>query len=300
MEVSSYDINMRDGKYIWNSIVSIYLDRIKVVLNKIRPLYIQYLSAANLAISTYRLFGGIIMYHNEIDEIAKILEISFAECLLLQLTYEAFSACTSALVEVDHQMVHFRTMDWALPELKDITIRIKMYDGDRYLFEAISWAGFVGILTGIKPHKFTISLNYRRSKGGSLFDNLKMLITGAYPSSYFIRELLSNDVSLLANIKQVDLISPAYFIVMSDEFSGVIIRDRKGYRIKSAPIVQTNCDGLNDGDNILYSFERLRYMRLKYDSIEELIAHTNQFPVVNNDTIYKTIMTLNGFIHLKC
>lgn len=281
----------------WNTLVTDYKDRIMIVLHKIRPFYEQYLAGANLAMSGYQLFGGRILYKKEIDQIATLLNITFVECLLFQLTYEAFSACTSAIVECDDIMVHVRTMDWDLPELKDITVKINVYDKDQHLFDAITWAGFVGVFTGIKPEKYTLSLNYRRSDNPNLLDNLKMIILGGYPNAYFVRELLTSNDNPLVSIKNVSLVSPAYYILMSEEFSGVIIRDRRSYQIKPAPIVQTNCDQLGVGDNILYSYQRLEYMRLKYARLNELIEHISHFPVLNEETIYTTIMVPEGFLY---
>ena len=85
----------------WNDLVTEYKSRIITVIDKIRPLYSQYLTGAYLILNGYRLFGGTILYEKEIEHISKILGISFTECLLFQLCYEMNSACTSALVEVD-------------------------------------------------------------------------------------------------------------------------------------------------------------------------------------------------------
>lgn len=287
-------VDLANENKVWNNLVIAHKPQIMLVLNKIRPLYSKYLTAAYLALSTYRLFGGTILYEGEIQEIADILGISFAECLLFQLTYEACAACTSAIVDVDGELHHVRTMDWDLPELKAITVRIKVMCGKNHLFDAITWAGFVGIFTGIKPDRYTISLNYRRTDGaGGIFENLKMLTTGAYPNAYLIREVLTNDVNVVKSIKHANLVSPAYYIILSRSFAGVIIRDRKGYQVKSSsgPYVQTNCDEIGVGDNILYSYERLAYMKTSYDSLDSLIEHVSKFPVCNEETIYTVIMT---------
>ena len=173
-------------------------------------------------------------------------------------------------------------MDWSLPDLKSITVQIKVIDGSgKYLFDAITWAGFVGIFTAInKRMGYTISLNYRRNETPNLLENLKMLLTGAYPHGYFIRELLSSDKEPYEQIRSISLVSPAYYIIMCPEFSGVIVRDRKQVlKVKFAPCVQTNCDESGVGDNILYSFERLEYMKTTFDSMSKLVKHISKFPV---------------------
>jgi hypothetical protein len=297
--MNSIIIDKNDGEKMWNDIVSSHKEKIEIVLSKMRPLYSKYLSIINLSIKSYKALGGIIMYENEINEISKILNISFSECLIFQLTYEAFSMCTSAIVDVDGVQTHVRTMDWDLPDLKDVTINIRMMKGEEHLFDAVTWAGFVGIFTGIKPNRYTISMNYRRTDNGTLFDNMKMLLTNAYPNSYLIRELLESDYCPSESIKNANIISPAYYIVMSKEFSGVIIKDRKDYKIKHAPVVQTNCDDYGIGDNILYSYERLKYMKTEFDSYDKLIEHISKFPICNNETIYIVVMNTSGILYFS-
>jgi len=193
-------------------------------------------------------------------------------------------------------------MDWDLPILKEITIKVRFMAGEKYLFDAITWAGFVGIFTGIKSGNYTISLNYRRNNSPNFLENFISVFKGYYPHSFFIRSLLSSDDDPMI-VKSVKLISPAYYIILKDDIKCTIIRDReKVLNIKEAPCVQTNCDeidGKRSGDNIMLSYERLDYMEKIIDktySKEKLIKYINQHPIVNGHTIYTTIMSIDGFV----
>lgn len=42
-------------------------------------------------------------------------------------------------------------MDWDMPELQAITIEVEFQRNYNTHFVATTWAGYVGILTGIKP-----------------------------------------------------------------------------------------------------------------------------------------------------
>ena len=301
-EIETIDIS---NPKCWNNITKRYKNKILVIFKIMRPLFQSYMTFANLGINSYKLFKGVIMYENEILEISKILDITFNECLLFQLTYEMFSACTSCILKCDDNYVHVRTMDWELKELKDITIKIRVFRKEIHLFDCITWAGFVGVFTGIKPNKYTIALNYRRSLNSNIKNNLLYFFKGAYPNAFFMRHLLESN-ELPDKIMNVLLVAPAYYTVLYTpelKQSGVIIRDRDGYKLKSIPCIQTNCDEIYKGDNIMHSFERIKHMETIIEfnpTIDDLIQHISEYPVTNEHTIYTTIMSPEkGFFYYK-
>jgi hypothetical protein len=303
----------------WNEVVEDHKLKIAAVIGKIRPLYTPYLSFFSLGLYVYKKTGGVIYYEKEIEEISKILDMSFNECLLMQLTYEFCTACTAAVVTSDFGHVFIRTMDWDLPELKDITVKIRVVDRrpeggggpqGRHIFEAITWAGFVGIFTGIRPGKYAVALNYRRSSNPSLLDNMLSIFKGYSPNSFFIRDLLTND-DVPDRIKTVKLVAPAYYTIMGDR-NFVVIRDREDYFEKwgddepgsggAATLIQTNCDGEDDPTDIMFSHERERYMYpvLKAcHSLDAIIKHINQHPIKNKSTIYTVIMSRFRFLYFS-
>jgi len=302
MESKSYVVDISSPK-CWNNIVLEYKPQILQVLNTMRPMFSSYLSYASAGLVGYRLFGGIIMYEQEILEIATILEISFIECLLFQLTYEFCSACTTAIIKSDNEYVCIRTLDWENDLLKTLTIQIKVVDKNKELFNAITWSGFVGIFTGIKPNDYVIALNYKRSEVPNFTKNITSLFKGYYPNAFFIRDILthSDADSAYSRIRDVYLIAPAYYTFMSNTVKCVFIRTRETAKIIHASCVQTNCDDLN-GLNIMWSHERLAYMNKIKDQnlpLESLIKHISYYPVNNEHTIYTVIMSLKDFLYFK-
>lgn len=303
MENPIYIIDVRKST-CWNELVSHYKPKILIVLDKMRPLFSSYIGYVNAGLAVYRLTGGVIMYESEIKEIAKILEITFVECLLFQLTYELCSACTSGILKCDDKDVMIRSMDWELPELKSLTVRIKVVENDKHLFDAISWAGFTGIFTGIRPNKYAIALNYRRSSNPNFITNIMSVFKGYYPNAFFLRRLLS-ECDDEESVKSVKLISPSYITILSNKTKGTIIRDREpsnNRNFRQAPYIQTNCDDIGVGDNICLSYERISYMNKILHSnlpLNSLINYIDQFPVNNEDTIYTVIMTTSDFLYFK-
>lgn len=291
----------------WNHMIEDHIDEIKGVMLIMKNLFTGYMTAIRSAYTVYKASGGVIMYEKELEQIAKLLDISALECLLFQLTYEMCSACTSAILNVEGEYVHFRTMDWDLKELAQLSVKISVHRGNKHLYDAITWAGCVGIFTGIKRGKYTVALNYRRNNAPSLFTNVICAFSGFFPSAFCIRHVLESDIHH-SWLKKVKLIAPAYYTIMyreGDKVNGhVIIRDRTScVEVKKAPVVQTNCDNLWDGINIVHSFERLKFMipyTKKELTKEEFDQVLNQgFPIINDETIYRCVMKLDGFSHIK-
>ncbi|KAF3940916.1 hypothetical protein ABW19_dt0202229 [Dactylella cylindrospora] len=86
---------------------------------------------------------------------------------------DTFMGCTSGAVrlvkdpngidgldEDRDKMVHFRTLDWGMDELRAVAIQISYHRGGKIIAQALTYAGFVGTLTGVRKD-LSISLNFR-------------------------------------------------------------------------------------------------------------------------------------------
>jgi len=91
MDYYTIDINRPS---CWREIINEYKEKILKILHIMRPLFSDYLYYFKIGLTGYKIKDGIILFENEIREIARILQVPFEECLLLQLTYELNSACT--------------------------------------------------------------------------------------------------------------------------------------------------------------------------------------------------------------
>lgn len=60
------------------------------------------------------------------------------------------------------RMMHFRTLDWDMPELRDLVVQLDFVEksGGPVIATSISYVGFVGMLTGVKKD-LSISINFR-------------------------------------------------------------------------------------------------------------------------------------------
>ncbi|KAE9551896.1 hypothetical protein FO519_004887 [Halicephalobus sp. NKZ332] len=113
-------------------------------------------------------------YRLEIEGIAEATGISVADLAMMNIYYELSRFCTSIVAQdLNGQTFHARNLDfgqlfvwdveletWHLSEaLRKVTVNINFVKDGKVLFKGTTFAGHVGIITGMKPDKFTISMN---------------------------------------------------------------------------------------------------------------------------------------------
>ncbi|KAL2836718.1 beta subunit of N-acylethanolamine-hydrolyzing acid amidase-domain-containing protein [Aspergillus pseudoustus] len=66
--------------------------------------------------------------------------------------------------EGDARMLHFRTLDWDMPALRQLLVTLEFVESDEpsapVVARSVTYVGFVGILTGVRPG-LSVSLNFR-------------------------------------------------------------------------------------------------------------------------------------------
>lgn len=246
---------------------------------------------------------GLVLYYQELKGIAKILGVSVGEVVMLQLAYEFNTSCTSILKKKDDGVYHFRTMDWNLTTVKPITINVNFIKDREIVFGGTTWAGYIGILTGMRPHQFAISINYRQLNE-NYYSNIYQTLKSAWPVSFLVRHVLidCNDYEEAKFVlEEADIISPTY-IILSGNNDGCLITRNRFNRLKPlnlinhGEIVQTNIDHWSNNPlyNIDYSIERRKFAYewinepdIDMDDLWELM---NISPILINSTIYATGM----------
>ncbi|KAL2870093.1 uncharacterized protein BJX67DRAFT_306096 [Aspergillus lucknowensis] len=67
------------------------------------------------------------------------------------------------------RLLHFRTLDWDMPALRQLVVKLQYVDSDaedaHVLATNITYVGFVGVLTGVRPG-LSVSLNFRPNHDG--------------------------------------------------------------------------------------------------------------------------------------
>lgn len=291
----------------WVEISLAYKDRMTSAVSYIKKI----LGSASSAVGWIAwIFSGYVFYIDELRGISRSTSIPLEDLIIIQLCYEAFACCTSVIYDKTTKPFHYRTMDWDLPALRDLTIQVEFVKNKRVLYRASTWAGYVGIMTAVRKNIGTVSLNFRRTDTGSVLNNLYSMIGGSWPAGFLIRHAIESADSydqLVNFLSNSDLISPCYFIVggVKRGSSAVLMRDRNTVRkIKMADVqyVQTNIDyDKIDADvpNILMSRERIQKVHdiigsgLEADAIKsdaDILSLFDTPPIINYETVYISVM----------
>jgi hypothetical protein len=224
----------------WNQIVNDYADHLPNVVSMTEDI-LGSGCGASLATTVFATAAktGFVYYADELRGIAKASGVPLGKVVLLQIAYEAFAACTSIVVDGPNGYpLHIRTMDWDMPELQPLTIQVEFVSKGRVVYQATTWAGYVGVLTGIRNDGYSVSVNYRRTKEGSdnmlggIIENLKRGAAGGWPVSFLVRECMetcSTFDEVVASLQQSELMAPVYLTVAGiKKGEGIAMaRDRK-------------------------------------------------------------------------
>lgn len=293
----------------WNDVINIYKTKFDKIINVMDKLLKGFKQTALLWIIWY--YSEQVFYIDELRAISIKTGIMLEKIILLQLCYELFACCTSILINENGKIIHYRTMDWEMPELKELTINVEFVRGDKHIFSATTWAGYVGVMTGLKAGVCTLALNYRNS-GDSIFTNLNRSINGAWPVGFLMRHLLETETSydkIKHYLEISPLISPCYLTIGGLESGVGVVLSRTRDSVDKIQIlgkndhdfiVQTNIDHDKEhyitANNILYSQQRIQIVKNimeKYtntNSVKKIIQKFNTWPIINDATIYTTVM----------
>lgn len=172
-------------------------------------------------------------YQGEIKGIAKVLGIPEGQVALYNIFYELFTVCTS-IVEEDPQgnLFHARNLDfglflgwdnkndtWLMTErLRRIVRNVDFQKNGKTVYQSASFLGYVGLLTAVKPHSFTLTINDRFNKEGG-FVGIYHWLAGDRNGKwmgFLTRDIMETAVSY-SQAKEVllttELLAPAYYIL---------------------------------------------------------------------------------------
>ncbi|KAL9635349.1 MAG: hypothetical protein Q9164_003516 [Protoblastenia rupestris] len=157
----------------------------------------------------------------ETEELRGISEVTEIEMYLLvafNVLLDLFMGCTSGGVKVqdadsEPTMLHFRTLDWGMDPLRKVVVQLDYIEepGGPVIASNITYAGYVGVLTGVKKD-LSMSLNFRpchddRSKLANFrfyFNHLLVLLGFRRSISSLLRQYLLPSLSTGSRCNAVD------------------------------------------------------------------------------------------------
>ena len=184
-------------------------------------------------------------YGREVDGISKATGIRKTELFILQMAYEVWGLCTSMVVQDSNGEIwhgrnldfglfpafDFKNMEWKLTEaLRPLVINVDVQRGGKTLYYSTSYAGFAGVITGMRKGAFSISVDTR-------FDNkfdmglIKWILGDKSKAelTFTVRSVLEDPAmtsysKAYSYLKNVTMIGPSYIIIGGmDKGEGAII-----------------------------------------------------------------------------
>ncbi|KAF7663910.1 hypothetical protein LDENG_00195880 [Lucifuga dentata] len=199
-------------------------------------------------------------FGDEIKGIAAASGVPLGEVTLFNIFYEVFTVCTSVIAEdANGKLFHGRNLDfglflgwdeknksWIISEkLKPLVVNIDFKRNNQIVFRSTNFAGYVGMLTGIKPHTFTLTMNERFSLDGGYIGILEWILgkrDGMW-MSFLTRSVLENATSYKeakTHLAETKLLAPAYFILGGNQTGEACIITRS--RLFSLDIWEIDLD----------------------------------------------------------
>lgn len=174
------------------------------------------------------------VYREEIEGISKATGINVGELWVMNMMYELEGYCTSIVAKGANDTVwHGRNLDfglfmgtdnethnWALtPRLRDVLVDISFTRDGAEVYRSVTFAGFVGLLTGSKTGSFSLSVDTRFDAN---LDKgiLEWIVLGKNRDCQFLtfttRDIIENNATYadaLRTLVDYQPLGPAYIIV---------------------------------------------------------------------------------------
>ncbi|XP_059844648.1 N-acylethanolamine-hydrolyzing acid amidase-like isoform X1 [Hypanus sabinus] len=247
-------------------------------------------------------------YRGEIEGICKFLGVKLGEGLLINLAYEASGYCTSIVAQDSRgKIYHGRNMDYTFTDiLRSVTVDVQFVSNGQIVYSGTTFLGFVGLWTGQKPNKFSITAN-ERAKGARWKTAIAAFLKRNRSPSWVIRDALREAVDFQVALKKLSyspITANVYFIlggVKPNE--GVIITREPERPIDVWPLkstkgqwyrVETNYDHWRPppawDDRRTPAIRALNATTQKNINLNTMFKVLSSHPVLNKRTIYTTLI----------
>jgi len=333
---STYQVSLDESpRTRWNHVVNHKLKEIHKAIGVVEKLMADFSPKIVQAIDKYL---PILVnklpepYNEELKGIAATTKIPYGEILLFNIFYEVFTACTSIVAtNSSGYNIHARNLDfglfmgwdqvnntWLLTEaLRPLVVNIDFTRQNQTVYKSVHFAGYIGVITGMKTNAFTLSLNERFNINGGYIGLLEWILgirSGSW-TTFLMRDVLekANSYEEAVNLlSKTQILAPVYFIVGGVRpFEGSIItRDRSSLTdllsINSTKegwyVLQTNYDNWKNPP--FFDDRRTTGLKCMSETTTEKISFGTIYdvlstkPVMNLLTTYTTLMQVNEGILL--
>ncbi|XP_042325602.1 LOW QUALITY PROTEIN: acid ceramidase [Sceloporus undulatus] len=266
-------------------------------------------------------------FKEEIEGIASASENTLGDIVVFNIFYEIFTVCTSIVAEdKTGKLYHARNLDFGLflgwdvknsswsvtKELKPLMVSLEFQRNNKTVFKSANLAGYVGMVSGLKPGAFSLTMNERFSLDGGYIGLFEWIMgqRDGWWMSFLTRSVLENGTSYedakdkLSNSK---LLAPAYFILGGNKSGeGCIITRTRSAVLDIWPLniekgtwylVETNYDRWKDP--FVLDNRRDPAMKCLNQTMQENISLSTIYnvlstkPVLNKLTVSTTLLEVS-------
>ncbi|XP_052276842.1 acid ceramidase-like isoform X2 [Dreissena polymorpha] len=334
LKVPEYVINLDlPARDRWTQLATEKRQEIRNILKGFKSFVDQFGGFAEEIVYFIDLFGPAIVdflpqpFQDEIRGISKATGLEIGEVTLYNIFYEIFTVCTSIIAEdANGTVYHARNLDfglfmgwdaknrtWQMTEiLKPAIVNLDFQKNGKTVFKSVNYAGYVGILTGIVPGKFSLTINERFKLDGGYMGIIHLIMTGKGSWLGFLTrnamETAQSFEEAMALLVNTELIAPAYYILGGNS-SGqacVITRNREVngtdvWWMKQAGgwyVLETNYDHWSAplflDDRRTPANNCMRKLTQQNVGVAGLFDVLSSKPVLNKLTTYTALMQVNS------
>jgi acid ceramidase len=136
-------------------------------IRELIPMYVRDLGGIDTfrdALALYRTAYVSAEHAAEVDAVAELAGVDPVEMLLVNVYYDAFKhvlGCTAFALDTPEGPLHARNLDWWTDNnvLAKHTLITRFHRAGERVFDAVTWPGFLGVLSGCAPGRFSVTLN---------------------------------------------------------------------------------------------------------------------------------------------
>lgn len=267
-------------------------------------------------------------FNEEMKALSDITGLPLGEVVLYNVFYEFFTVCTSIVAEDESgNLFHARNLDfglflgwdsanhtWAMTEiLRPTVVTLDFQRSGETVFKAAGFAGYLGVLTGVKKGSFSLTVNERFKLNGGYIGIIEWLLgdRSQHWVGFLTRQLMENETSYDAAKKTLSstrLLAPVYFILGGKDSgqAAIITRDRDSDKadvlelsdtVDKWFLLQTNYDHWTappfyddrrgPGTNCMRNMTR---QNLSFNGLYNVLSTQ---PVLNLLTVYSALMRVS-------
>ncbi|KAL5016852.1 hypothetical protein ScPMuIL_006441 [Solemya velum] len=135
-------------------------------------------------------------YAGEMRGIAKSANMNLGDVVIVNIIYDVTAFCTSiGAQDTNGTIWHARNLDYRYrftDMLRNVTISVDFQRRGQTVYSSVTYAAYIGILTGQKPHKFTVTVDERDRGAWWMNALMAILYSKAKPMSFLVRDVLES------------------------------------------------------------------------------------------------------------